>query len=169
VSQLSKKSGIEPRQCGDPRVLVAVGFGSGFAPWAPGTAGSIAAVFVWWLLLADLPVAASVALVAAACVAGVWIVTAACRVAGVGDDPRIVFDEWLGVWVALIGCPRDVVAVVIGLVLFRLFDIAKPWPVSWADREVGGGFGIVLDDVIAGVLALAVLQLSIAWMGLPTG
>jgi phosphatidylglycerophosphatase A len=155
-------SGIDWRECRDLRVFLATGLGSGFSPRAPGTAGSLVAFALWWFLLAPLPLALGLGVLLVVIALGLWTVVAACRKLRVGDDPRIVLDEWLGTWVALIGCPREIVPAVAALVLFRAFDIAKPWPVSWADREVEGGVGVVLDDLIAGGLAAGVLHLSIA-------
>ena len=153
---------IEPIDCRDPRVLVAVGFGSGFAARAPGTAGSIAALAIWWMCIAPLAAVLQVAVIGVATVLGIYCVASTCRVTGVGDDSRIVVDEWLGTWIALIAAPRHWAPAAIAFGAFRLFDIWKPWPIGWIDRRVGGGLGIVLDDLIAGGLALAVLQLSIA-------
>jgi phosphatidylglycerophosphatase A len=162
-------SGIHARDCRDIRVLLATGCGSGFAPRAPGTAGSAVALAIWWFALAplDLPVAA--ACVAVLSIVGIAVVDAACRRTGVADDPRIVLDEWLGLWVALLGCPKAALPALGGFALFRFFDIVKPWPVSWADRRVGGGLGVVLDDLLAGGLAAVVLQISLALLGAPPG
>lgn len=154
---------IEPKHCRDPRVFLATGCGAGFSPKAPGTAGSLVALPIWWFGFAGWSTWEQIALLVFATAAGVWIIDGACRTAGVGDDQRIVLDEWLGLWIALVGCPRQLAPVAAGFVLFRFFDIWKPWPVSWADRSVKGGLGVVLDDVIAGCLAAGVLQLSL-WL-----
>jgi len=155
-------SAIRAADCRDVRVLVAVGFGSGFAPRAPGTAGSIVALAVWWIGLSALTVPIQAALLVAATAIGIYCVAATCRVTGVGDDERIVVDEWLGMWIALIAAPRHWAAAAIAFAAFRIFDIWKPWPIGWVDRRVRGALGVVLDDVLAGGLAFAVLQLSIA-------
>lgn len=160
-------SGLRPHDCRDPRVLLATGLGSGFAPRAPGTVGSVVALPIWWFALAGLPFGVQAAVVAVAIVAGIWVVDGACRRAGIEDDQHIVLDEWLGVSVALLACPRALAPALLGLVLFRAFDIVKPWPISWVDRRVGGGLGVVLDDVLAGVLAACVLQISLALFDLP--
>lgn len=162
-------SGIRARDCRDIRVLLATGFGSGFAPWAPGTAGSAVALVIWWFALAPLDLYVAAGCVAALSIAGIAVVGGACRRTGVDDDPRIVLDEWLGLWVALLGCPKSVLPALGGFALFRFFDIVKPWPVSWADRQVGGGLGVVLDDLLAGGLAAVVLQISLALLGQPPG
>jgi phosphatidylglycerophosphatase A len=111
-------SGLRPHDCRDPRILLATGFGSGFAPRAPGTVGSVVALPIWWLMLAGLPFGTQAAVVAVAIVAGIWVVDGACRRAGVEDDQRIVLDEWLGLWVTLLACPRALAPAFLGLVLF---------------------------------------------------
>jgi phosphatidylglycerophosphatase A len=142
-------------------VLLATGLGSGLAPVAPGTVGSALALPIWWFALAELPAFTQLAVVGAITLASMWIVDRACRATGVGDASAFVLDEFVGQWIALLCAPKSIVAVALAFVLFRAFDIGKPWPVSWADRSVGGGVGVVLDDVIAGVLAAVVLQLSV--------
>jgi phosphatidylglycerophosphatase A len=148
-----------------PEVLLATGFGVGLVPVAPGTVGSIVALPVWWWLLADLDLAVVCAVLAVLIVLGSWIIDRACRKTGVGDAGAIVLDEFVGVWIALIAAPKTLLGVAAGFALFRLFDIAKPWPVSWADRDVRGGFGVMLDDVVAGVLAASVLWLAVLALG----
>jgi len=148
-----------------PEVLLATGFGVGLVPFAPGTVGSIVALPVWWWLLADLDLAVACAVLTALIGFGSWIIDRACRKTGVGDAPAIVLDEFVGVWIALLAAPKTLLGVAAGFALFRLFDIAKPWPVSWVDREVRGGFGVMLDDVVAGVLAGFVLWLAVLTFG----
>jgi phosphatidylglycerophosphatase A len=146
----------------NPFVLLATGLGSGLAPAAPGTVGSLLALPIWWFLLADLPLVYQLAFVVCITLFAMWVVERACRAAGVGDASAFVLDEYVGQWVALVAAPKTFIAVCCAFVLFRAFDIAKPWPVSWADRRLSGGLGVVLDDVLAGVLAAVVLQLSVA-------
>ena len=142
-------------------MLLATGLGSGLAPIAPGTVGSLLALPIWWFLFADLPVGAQLALVAGVTLVSIWVVDRACRAANVGDASAFVLDEFVGQWVALIAAPKSLLPVVVGFALFRAFDVVKPWPVSWADRRLRGGLGVVVDDVLAGVLAALVLQLSL--------
>jgi phosphatidylglycerophosphatase A len=134
---------------------------------APGTVGSLVALPIWWYLIAELLVWQQLVAVGAAAVLSIWIVARACRATGVGDASQIVLDEVVGQWVALIAAPKSLVAVALGFVLFRIFDIAKPPPVSWADRELRGGVGVVMDDLFAGVLAALVLHLSVRFIPLP--
>jgi len=146
----------------NPFVLLATGLGSGLAPKASGTVGSLLALPIWWFLLADLPLAQQLSFVVIATAISVWVVDRACRAAGVGDASAFVLDEFVGQWMALVAAPKSLLWMVVGFTLFRAFDIAKPWPVSWADRNVGGGLGVMLDDALAGVLAAAVLA-GLAW------
>jgi phosphatidylglycerophosphatase A len=155
------KGRIVGRDLKNPFVLLSTGLGAGLSPKAPGTVGSLLALPVWWFWLADLSFPAQLALASAIAVASVWIVERACRAARVGDASAFVLDEIVGQWIALIAAPKSAVAVALGFVLFRVFDIAKPWPVSWADRRLRGGLGVMLDDVLAGVLAAVVLQISV--------
>lgn len=148
--------------CRAPSVLVSTGFGSGFFPVAPGTAGSVVALALWWFLLAPIEPFVQMVILAAACVASVLVVDHACRQRGVRDDQAIVLDEMIGMWITLWAAPRSAGLVGFGFLLFRLFDVLKPWPISWAERRLGGGLGVVMDDVFAGVLACAVLNLSVA-------
>lgn len=145
-----------------PITLLGTGFGAGLAPWAPGTAGTLVAVPLWWAL-SWLPLPYYLATVGCGFLAGVYICKESSRLLGHGDAPAIVWDEIVGFLVVMTGAPRDALVLVVGFLLFRLFDIAKPWPVSAADR-IPGGFGIMLDDLVAGAFGWAVLYLvSLLW------
>jgi phosphatidylglycerophosphatase A len=148
---------VAARELLNPVSFVALGFGSGLAPVAPGTAGTLAAVPLY-LLLQDLPLAVYLAVVAAMLFGGVPVCGYTAGRLGVHDHPAIVWDEVVGYLVTMIAAPAGWQWVVAGFALFRLFDILKPWPIRWFDRQVHGGAGIMLDDVIAGVFAAAVLQ-----------
>ena len=144
-----------------PVHFLAFGLGSGLAPKAPGTFGTLAAVPFYWLL-AMLPLWAYGLAVVMAAIAGVWICGESSRRLGVHDHGGIVWDEFVGLWIALFATPQGWLWLIVGFALFRLFDIWKPWPIRMADRQVSGGFGIMLDDILAGLYALASLQL-LAW------
>ena len=148
---------IRPRDLAHPVVLLACGLGSGLAPRAPGTAGTLVGVAVWFPL-AHAPLAWYLGVVALLFAAGVALCRAAGRRLGDEDHPGIVFDEIVGYLVAMIAVPATWQAALAGFVLFRVFDILKPWPVSLADARVGGGLGVMLDDVLAGGYALVCLQ-----------
>jgi phosphatidylglycerophosphatase A len=147
----------------DPAGWIACGFGSGLSPLMPGTAGSAAALLPW-LGLRELPLLYYMGIVALAFALGVWVCARAVRYLRVDDPSAVVWDEFVGQWLALLPllvAPRPWWWMLIGFGLFRVFDIAKPWPVSWADRQVAGGLGVMLDDVIAGLYAAAALALAL--------
>jgi phosphatidylglycerophosphatase A len=141
----------------DPVHLLAAGFGTGLAPRAPGTAGTLAGVLLY-LALAALPLPVYLVLSLGLFLLGVWICGRAARDLNAHDHPSIVFDEMIGYLVTMAGAPSGIGWLALGFVLFRFFDIVKPWPISLLDRKIPGGLGIMLDDLAAGLLALAVLQ-----------
>ena len=141
----------------NPIHFLAFGFGSGLAPFAPGTFGTLAAIPLYLALtLLSLPVYLLV--VAVVCVVGIWICGKSSEKLGVHDHGGIVWDEFAGFFVTMIAAPSGWLWVVIGFVLFRLFDIWKPWPISILDKKVDGGLGIMIDDIVAGIYALVCLQ-----------
>lgn len=142
-----------------PAGWIALGFGSGLSPIAPGTAGSLAALLPWLALRHLAPIYYAMALVVGFA-AGIWACAVAIRALAVKDPSAVVWDEFVGQWIALaplLWWPRGWLWILCGFILFRVFDIGKPWPVSWADRAVPGGLGVMLDDVFAGVYAALVL------------
>ncbi|MDZ7754596.1 MAG: phosphatidylglycerophosphatase A [Gammaproteobacteria bacterium] len=154
-----------PADLRHPLMLLALGFGTGLAPKAPGTFGTLAGVALF-IPLGHLPVAAYVATVAVLLVAGITICGAAAARLGTHDHPAIVWDEVVGYLVTMIALPPSWLWMAAGFVAFRFFDILKPWPIGLLDRRVHGGLGIMLDDVLAGVFALGVLYLARVYLGL---
>lgn len=146
-----------------PVHFLAFGFGSGLAPFAPGTVGTLAAVPLY-LMLEQLSLPLYLLMVAVAFFVGVWICGVSGRELGVHDHGGIVWDEFVGFWITMAAAPSGWGWIVVGFLLFRLFDIWKPWPIRWADRRVSGGLGVMLDDLIAGIYAALFLQLSANWM-----
>lgn len=142
-----------------PSGWIASGFGVGFAPVAAGTVGTAVAVLPW-LLLRELPWPAYVAVLVAAFAFGVWASERLISALAVEDPGVIVWDEFVGYWIAMFAAPPGWWWVLAGFLLFRLFDVWKPWPVRWADSHVKGGFGAMLDDALAGLYALAAMQLA---------
>ena len=141
----------------DPFLFVAFGFGAGLAKVGPGTAGTLLAIPIYWLLIQfGLPIYLLVVLIAL--LAGIWICDVASDRLGVHDHSGIVWDEIVGLWITMIAVPATIPLVVVGFVLFRFFDIVKPWPISWLDQHVSGGFGIMIDDVLAAIFANLCLQ-----------
>ena len=143
----------------NPIHFLAFGFGSGAIRPAPGTWGTLAAlpfVLVWQ----QLPVAGYGLVIVLSTLLGIWLCHRTAADLGVHDHGGIVWDEFVGLWIALWLAPTGWPWLLAGFALFRLFDIWKPWPIRWVDRQVGGGFGIMLDDIIAGFMALLVLLLG---------
>ena len=138
---------------------MSLGFGSGLSPKAPGTFGSLAALPLWYLLQ-YLPPSSYILVVVAAFVLGIYLCGETARALGVHDHGGIVWDEFVGLWIALFLLPQGWYWVVAGFALFRLFDIWKPWPIRVLDAKVHGGLGIMVDDVLAGFYAFVVLQLA---------
>ena len=149
---------VPPRLLLHPCGFLSLRFGSRLGPVAPGTAGTLAAIPVY-LLMQDLTLTGYVAVVSLLFIAGIPLCAWTARQLGVHDHPAIVWDEIAGYLVTMIAAPPGWMWILAGFLLFRLFDIVKPWPITWCDRQVHGGFGIMLDDLLAGVFAAVVLQL----------
>lgn len=142
-----------------PVWLLTTWFGAGLSPKAPGTMGSLAALpFAWIIAWATGPWGLFIAAVLITLV-GIWASERHVRATGETDPGRIVIDEVAGQWFTLVPAPLDPLSYLVGFGLFRLFDITKPWPVSFFDRKLSGGLGIMLDDVAAAVYASAILAL----------
>jgi phosphatidylglycerophosphatase A len=136
----------------DPVLFLAFGFGAGLAPKAPGTAGTLVALPLYlWLSQFSQPV--YLAALILAILAGIWICGSASARLGTHDHPGIVWDEIAGYLVTMIPASGSWISLLAGFVLFRLFDIWKPWPIGIADRNISGGAGIMLDDLLAGIPA----------------
>ena len=147
---------IDAKTLKHPYAWIALGFGSGLSPKAPGTAGSLLAAIVWWLLMADQPLLLQLAVILAGFALGVHVSNWMIARTGIHDPGFIVWDEFIGQWIALLLLPKTLVWYAIAFALFRLFDIVKRGPVGWADRRFKGGFGVMFDDVLAGLLAMGV-------------
>jgi phosphatidylglycerophosphatase A len=147
-----------------PANLFALGFGSGLAPKAPGTFGTLAALPIYWLLLQPLSLPWLLTVVVVSFILGIWFCGAAAEKLGVHDHPGIVWDEFVGLWISCIALPSGWLWLLAAFVLFRFFDILKPWPIRWLDSKVPGGLGIMVDDVLAGLFALALLQIAAVWI-----
>jgi len=145
---------------GSPICFLAFGFGSGLAPIAPGTLGTLAAIPLY-LAASSLGLPAYLGLTMVLFLAGVWICGRCEQLLGVEDHSGIVWDEIVGFFITMIAAPVSLATLVSGFVLFRLFDILKPWPIGLLDRRIHGGLGIMLDDVLAGFYAcLGLLSLT---------
>jgi phosphatidylglycerophosphatase A len=142
----------------DPVHILAFGFGTGLAPVAPGTFGSLPGILLFWLtmdygLYVQLGVALTITL------AGFWICGESARRIGVHDHGGIVWDEIVGMYVTLLAAPVSLTGWVLAFVLFRIMDIVKPWPIRDMDHRIDGGVGIMLDDLAAALYAAILLGL----------
>jgi phosphatidylglycerophosphatase A len=142
----------------DPIQLLAVGFGSGLTPKAPGTFGTLAAI-PFFLILSLLTPVIYFVVVLVLSIAGIYICQKAATYAGVHDHGAIVWDEFIGYFITMFMIPVSWQSILMGFVIFRLFDILKPWPISIADKKLHGGFGIMFDDVLAGLFSLAIMHI----------
>ncbi|TNE79224.1 MAG: phosphatidylglycerophosphatase A [Gammaproteobacteria bacterium] len=140
----------------NPVHLLAFGFGSGLSPKGPGTAGTVVGLLLW-PLLAWLPLPGYLLVVVIASLVGFYLCGKTARDMGVHDHQGIVWDEMAGYWLTMTALPMTWGWALAGFVLFRLFDIWKPWPIRWFDRNVHGGVGIMVDDLLAGACAWAIL------------
>ena len=157
-----------------PAHVLAFGFGSGLSPKAPGTVGTLVSLPLWWLLASCvcLPWQVYATVLAIVCLVGWWACARSSHLLGVHDHPGIVIDEFAGMGIAAIpllpvlGWMREPHWLwwIAAFALFRLFDILKPWPIKALDRNVGGGFGIMIDDVLAGIFAAAILALALIYL-----
>ena len=142
----------------DPVNFLAFGFGTGLAPVAPGTAGSLPGVLLFWLTL-DFGLYVQLTVAAVLVVAGVWICGESARRIGVHDHGGIVWDEIAGMYLTLLAAPLTPIGWLAAFALFRVMDIVKPWPIRDLDHRLGGGVGIMLDDLVAALYAAVVLGL----------
>jgi len=153
---MSQPGDLRRRVLRDPVLLLAFGFGTGLSPKAPGTVGSLIGVALA-LAAAPLPVSIRVAIGVGLVAAGVWLCGAAARRVGVHDHPGIVWDEIAALYLLLQLAPPSIGLWALGFGLFRLFDILKPWPIRDLDHRLGGGVGIMLDDLAAALYAAFLL------------
>ncbi|MCP3907833.1 MAG: phosphatidylglycerophosphatase A [Oceanicoccus sp.] len=141
----------------NPIHCLAFGFGSGLAAKAPGTFGTLMAIPLY-LLLSSLPLMAYAVVVVVAFIIGIYLCGKTADDLGVHDHPGIVWDEFVGFWITMFAAPAGFIWLVVGFALFRLFDIWKPWPIKIFDKNMESGLGIMIDDVLAGIYALIILQ-----------
>jgi phosphatidylglycerophosphatase A len=140
----------------DPVLFLAFGFGSGLSKYMPGTMGTLAAIPVYWLFVQTNVWIYSILTVLVTLV-GIYLCEQAAEKLKVHDFGGIVWDEVAGFLITMWLVPFSWQAVAGGFVLFRLFDILKPWPIKWIDSKIEGGLGIMLDDVLAGIFAALIL------------
>ncbi|MFI4955277.1 MAG: phosphatidylglycerophosphatase A [Gammaproteobacteria bacterium] len=140
-------------------LFIAQGFGSGRLPKMPGTWGTLVGIPIY-LLMHDLPIATYLAITFLFTVFGCWLCGVASKQLGTHDHSSIVWDEIVGFLWTMAAVPFGWGWILAGFLLFRLFDIWKPWPVSWADQRIKGGTGVMVDDLIAALFAWVILQIA---------
>jgi phosphatidylglycerophosphatase A len=147
-----------------PAHLIAFGFGSGLAPRAPGTVGTLLGLPLFWLITAAAPDRPNqIVLLLAAFLLGVWACGRTGRTLGVADHGGMVWDEIVAFALVLSFTPAGWLWMALAFALFRLFDILKPWPIRMADRNLKNGFGVMFDDLLAAGFAMAVLK-GLQWL-----
>lgn len=147
----------------NPLHLLAVGFGSGLLAKGPGTAGTVVGVALFWLL-SELSLVPYLGVCFVLFLAGIWICGRTADALNSHDHPSIVYDEIVGYLVTMIAIPAEWPWMLAGFTLFRVFDIIKPWPISVLDRRVKGGFGIMIDDLLAALFSLGLLHAAQWWL-----
>lgn len=145
----------------NPVYFIAFGFGSGLMPTAPGTWGTLAAIPVYFLLV-NCHWAVYLFVTLLAFILGVWVCDKVSKDLGVHDYKGIVWDEVVGYLITMFLAPKGLSWIICGFILFRIFDIWKPQPIGYVDQKVHGGLGIMLDDVLAAIPALIIMQF-LAW------
>ena len=154
----NKKTPIPPGFFKHPVHLLAFGLGAGYMPKLPGTTGTLVGV-LFYMPMQNLGLLIYLPVVAGLLVIGIYLCEKTAKDLKVHDHSAIVWDEIVGYLITMIAAPIGWLWILLGFMLFRLFDIWKPWPIGWVDRRVSGGFGIMLDDVIAGLYGLVILQI----------
>ncbi len=162
---MSDGNKISPRVVlSDPVHLLAFGFGLGLSPVAPGTVGTLLGVLFAWLAL-NLGFYAQIGIAVGLVVAGIWICDNSSRRIGQHDPGGIVWDEIAAMYIVLLFAPVTITAWILAFVLFRFFDIVKPWPIRDLDHSIRGGLGIMLDDLVAALYAVILLALLVQLHG----
>ncbi len=147
-----------------PAHFLGLGLGSGLSPKAPGTAGTLIALPLYWLAMQFLSSTVLALLVLPFYFLGVWACHRSAQDMGVHDHGSIVIDEIVAMWLVLTVTPVTWLGWLAAFGLFRLFDIWKPWPIRWLDARIHGGMGIMLDDLVAAAFAMAVIFMVTPWL-----
>jgi len=163
---MSNNTQIEIKFLFRPVHFLALGLGSGMSRVAPGTFGTAAALIIFWLthwLFGPINWVVFLAVLIATAIIGIYLCGKTATDLGVHDHGGIVWDEFVGFWMSMFLIPVTWQWLLAAFLLFRFFDIVKPWPIKWADQKVSGGLGIMLDDLIAAGYVLAILHL-VKWV-----
>jgi phosphatidylglycerophosphatase A len=146
----------------NPIHLLAFGFGSGLSPKAPGTFGTLAAI-PFYIYASTLSLEYYIGLCFFISLIGIYICGKSAKLLNTHDHPGIVWDEFAGFFITMIAVPFSWQNIILGFILFRIFDIFKPWPISWLDKHVEGGLGIMIDDILAGLLSLVCIHILLLY------
>ena len=146
----------------NPSTIISTWFGSGLLPWAPGTWGSLATLPFAWVVSFHWGVPGMIIATFALFLIGIWSTQKYLRFSSEPDPQTIVIDEVVGQFISLIFLPTEIFWFLAAFILFRIADITKPWPASWADRSLKGALGIMADDIFAGVYVLGFLSIIYA-------
>lgn len=149
----------------NPVTLLATWFGCGLFRWAPGTVGSLGGLVVGWVLMSEFGLYGLVIATLVVSLVGVPISTAYAAAMETKDPGAIVIDEVAGIWLVLCVTPFEPIWFAAAFVLFRLFDIVKPWPVSWADKKLEDGLGVMVDDILAGLYGIIIIIAARIFLG----
>ena len=160
ITMVNKRTPLPRDFWRNPVHLLALGLGSGYVPKLPGTAGTLVGVLFYYFMQ-PLDVIVYLVITIILFLAGIGLCGRTARDLGVPDHSAIVWDEIVGYLITMIMVPAGWPWMLAGFVLFRFFDIAKPWPISWVDKRLKDGFGIMLDDAIAGIYGLITLQIVV--------
>ncbi len=154
---------IWPSRRRSPAFWLVVGLGSGLLKPAPGTWGSLFALILGYLMVTQgVSIEIFVAAIVGVSLIGTLAVNRIEKLSGVHDAPEIVIDEVAGMWIAMLPLwhlDADYILVILAFVLFRVFDILKPWPIGWLDKQISGGFGVMVDDIVAGIFAVGGIEI----------
>lgn len=149
-----------------PAHFIALGYGSGLAPKAPGTFGSLVALPLFWLLMqANSSPVFLLTITISAFLLGIWACGLTGKHLGVADHGGMVWDEIVAMWLILIFTPASITWWLVAFSLFRFFDILKPWPIRWFDQRFKSGLGVMFDDILAALYAVLVMKGAMVWLG----
>jgi len=148
----------------NPLHFIAFGFGSGAMPFAPGTFGTLMAI-PFYLALATLNIKMYLLLLIVIIIASIWLCDRVSKEIKIHDHQGMCIDEFVGYFVTMIAVPHSFLWIFIGFLLFRIFDIWKPWPINWIDKNISGGTGMILDDVLAGIYSCVLLHILMRIIG----
>jgi len=163
IFKLPKKNKLMKGYWKNPIHLISCGFGTGASPYAPGTVGTVLGVAIY-LPMSYLPLPEYLLVTLAAFLLGVYVCGVTGKALGEHDHSGIVWDEVVGYMITMTAIPFDWLWMLVGFIVFRIFDVIKPWPIRVIDKKIKGGFGVMFDDVLAGIFAWVVMFFLVLYM-----